>query len=58
VITRHIWQHYKESIDANRLSDKGKELYKRRKETVERSFADAKELHGLNRPGFRGGRFM
>lgn len=54
VVTRHVWQHYKEAVDANRLSDKGKELYKRRKETVERSFADAKELHGHRYARFRG----
>jgi len=54
VVTRHVWQHYKEDIDANRLTAKGKELYKRRKETVERSFADAKELHGHRYARFRG----
>jgi transposase len=54
VVTRHVWQHYKDAIDANRLTDKGKELYKRRKETVERSFADAKELHGHRYARFRG----
>lgn len=42
VVTRHVWQDAKERIDANRLTDWGKRLYKRRKETVERSFADAK----------------
>ena len=52
-VTRHVWQHYKEVVDANRLTDKGKELYKRRKETVERSFADAKELHGHRYARFR-----
>lgn len=46
VLTRHIWQDHKDRIDAHRLTDRGKELYARRKETVERSFADAKELHG------------
>jgi hypothetical protein len=54
VVTRHVWQHFKKSIDANRLTNKGKELYKRRKETVERSFADAKELHGHRYARFRG----
>ena len=54
VITRHVWEEYKEEIDAHRLTDKGKELYKRRKETVERSFADAKELHGHRYARFRG----
>lgn len=53
-VTRHVWQDYKERVDANRLTDKGKELYKRRKETVERSFADAKELHGHRYARFRG----
>jgi hypothetical protein len=54
VVTRHVWEDYKEEIDAHRLTDKGKELYKRRKETVERSFADAKELHGHRYARFRG----
>lgn len=54
LVTRHIWQHYKEAIDANRLTDHGKKLYARRKETVERSFADAKQLHGHRYARFRG----
>jgi IS5 family transposase len=54
IVTRHVWQHYKESVDAHRLTDKGKALYKRRKETVERSFADAKQLHGHRYARFRG----
>ena len=45
-ITRHVWQDARERTDANRLTPWGKAIYKRRKETVERSFADAKELHG------------
>jgi hypothetical protein len=45
-ITRHVWQEYKDRVDTHRLTDRGKALYARRKETVERSFADAKELHG------------
>ena len=49
-----MWQHYKEAVDTNRLTDKGKARYKRRKETVERSFADAKELHGHRDARFRG----
>ena len=32
----------------------GKRIYKRRKETVERSFADAKQLHGHRYARFRG----
>jgi len=46
LVTRHIWEDFKDAINANRLTDLGKRLYARRKETVERSFADAKELHG------------
>src|SRR5690606_27857992 len=45
VITRHVWEDYKEQIRENRLSKSGKMLYKKRKETIERSFADGKELH-------------
>jgi hypothetical protein len=47
VITRHVWEEHKEKIRENRLSKSGKYLYKKRKETIERSFADGKELHGL-----------
>lgn len=46
VVTRHVWQDSKDRINSNRRSDRGKEIYGRRKETVERSFADSKELHG------------
>ena len=54
VVTRHVWQDAKERIDANRLTAWGKALYKRRKETVERSFADAKQLHGHRYARLRG----
>jgi len=54
LITRHVWQGFKEEINANRLTDLGKRLYAPRKETVERSFADAKELHGHRYARFRG----
>ena len=53
-VTRHVWEDSKERIDANRLTDYGKQFYARRKETVERSFADAKELHGHRYARFRG----
>lgn len=54
IITRHIWEDYKEKVRENRLTKSGKLLYKKRKETVERSFADAKELHGLRYCRLRG----
>lgn len=54
VVIRHVWEGHKEAVDAHRLTETGKRLYKRRKETVERSFADAKELHGHRYARFRG----
>ena len=54
LVTRHLWEGFKEAINANRLSDLGKRLCARRKETVERSFADAKKLHGHRYARFRG----
>lgn len=52
-ITRHVWQDARERNDANRLTAWGKAVYRRRKETVERSFADAKQLHGHRYARFR-----
>jgi transposase len=52
-ITRHVWQDARERTDAHRLTQWGKAICKRRKETVERSFADAKELHGHRYARFR-----
>ena len=40
--------------DAHRLTDWGKRVYTRRRGTVERSFADAKQLHGHRYASFRG----
>lgn len=54
LVTRHVWQDYKEAVNDHRYEDKGKAIYKRRKETVERSFADGKELHGHRYARFRG----
>lgn len=54
VVTRHVWQDAKDHVNANRLTDWGKRLYARRKETVERSFADAKQLHGHRYARMRG----
>jgi transposase len=54
VITRHVWQDAKEHIDAHRKTAAGKKLYARRKETVERSFADGKQLHGHRYARLRG----
>lgn len=54
VVTRHVWEDSKEWVRGNRLSRSGKYLYRKRKETIERSFADAKELHGFRYCRLRG----
>ncbi len=54
VVTRHLWEDHREKVNGNRLTVWGKSIYKRRKETVERSFADAKELHGYRYARLRG----
>ena len=54
VVTRHVWESSRERMDQHRLHRAGKRIYKRRKETVERSFADAKQLHGHRYARMRG----
>ena len=54
VITRHVWADSVDRANQNRLTPDGKQIYKRRKETIERSFADSKQLHGLRYARFRG----
>ena len=54
VVTRHVWEASRERMDSHRLSRVGKRIYKRRKETVERSFADGKQLHGHRYARMRG----
>ncbi len=53
-LRRHIWEDYKDMAYAFTHTEKGKKIYARRKETVERSFADSKELHGLRYCRMRG----
>jgi hypothetical protein len=54
VITRHVWEGSRERIEQHRQSRIGNRIYRRRKETVERSFADAKQLHGHRQARMRG----
>ncbi|WP_152547766.1 IS1182 family transposase, partial [Paenibacillus ehimensis] len=54
ILTRHVWQDSKEWVKQNGRSRSGKYLYRLRYQTIERSFADAKELHGLRYCRFRG----
>ena len=53
-IYRHVWEDHKDIVIRFMKTDKGKAIYKKRKETIERSFADAKELHGLRYCRMRG----
>ncbi|CAM3651048.1 hypothetical protein XNC1_2936 [Xenorhabdus nematophila ATCC 19061] len=53
-ITRHLWETSKEKAKYIRLTPWGKKVHKRRKETIERSFADAKQHHGHRYAHFRG----
>jgi transposase len=53
-ITRHIHEEFREETRLRRLSPYGKQLKIRRSETIERSFAEAKELHGLRYARYRG----
>ena len=47
VVERHVWQDALERVDAFTKTHRGKRIYGWRKETIERSFAEAKENHGL-----------
>ena len=54
VIRRHIKEEWNEIFRENRISEEGKELYKRRKEHIERSFADSKQNHGYRYAMYKG----
>ena len=47
MIQRHIWQDYLDVAEDLRHNYEMKEIYGKRKETIERVFADAKEKHGM-----------
>lgn len=47
VVTRHIWEPYMEICEDIRYTLGMKELYDKRKETIERIFGTAKENHGF-----------
>lgn len=46
-VTRHVWQDALDEVIAFTKTPAGRKLYSIRKETIERSFAEAKENHGL-----------
>jgi len=53
-VLRHIWKNYEELADDARYTPEYQDLYARRKETIERVFADAKEKHGMRYTHYRG----
>lgn len=54
LIQRHIWEADLEEADHLRHTNEAKEIYARRKESIERVFADAKEKHGMRWTTLRG----
>ena len=54
VVQKHIWKDYEELADDARYTPKYSDLYKKRKETIERVFADAKEKHAMRYTPYRG----
>ncbi|EMF49017.1 Phage-associated cell wall hydrolase [Streptococcus parauberis KRS-02109] len=47
VVTRHIWKDYLEICEAIQHQSGMKELFKQRKQSIERLFGTAKEYHNL-----------
>ena len=54
LLTTHIWQEYLDLAEQLRKTERGKQIYDLRKETIERVFADAKDKHGLRYTHRRG----
>ncbi len=54
LVTRHVWEEYIEICEDIRHTTGMKELYKKRKETIERVFADCKEIHTMRYTRFKG----
>lgn len=54
VVTRHIWEPYLEMCEDLRHTKGSKELYNKRKETIERLFGTAKEHHGFRYTQLKG----
>ncbi len=54
VITLHIWRGFVEQAEDIRHTPLGKKTYEKRKETIERVFADAKEKYAMRYTPYRG----
>ena len=53
-VQRHIWKDYEELADDARYTPAYAQLYKCRKEIIERVFADTKEKHAMRYTQYRG----
>jgi transposase len=53
-VQRHLWKDYEELADDARYTPEYRDLYAKRKETIERVFADAKEKHAMRYTQYRG----
>lgn len=49
-----MWEDYRDEVYVSTHTDGGKKIYAKRKEKIERSFAESKELHGLRYCRMRG----
>lgn len=54
LVARHVWEQYIEQAEDIRHTTVSKELYSLRSQTIERVFADAKELHSMRYTRHRG----
>ena len=54
LLMRHIWQEQLDLVEQIRKTERGKEIYAMRKETIERVFGDAKEKHAMRYTQHRG----
>ncbi len=54
IIRRHVHEDIRERARIRRISVKGIYLSKKRSRTIERSFADAKQNHGMRFAKFKG----
>ena len=54
LLTTHIWQEYLDLAEEVRKNEYARMLYRQRKESIERVFADAKEKHAMRYTHHRG----
>ena len=54
LVIRHIWEEYIERAEDVRHTPEYKAIYRKRKETIERVFADAKDKHAMRYTNHRG----